>query len=65
MWDRFVKEQVNQTEKKSEKQAESESHSQSRAKEIAASLFEGNLGTSQEQDIKDTPKKKKGKGRSR
>ena len=65
LWDRFVKEQVNQTEKKSEKQAESESHSQSRAKEIAASLFEGNLGTSQEQDIKDTPKKKKGKGRSR
>ena len=65
LWGRFVKEQITQTEKKSEKQAESESQTQSRAKEIAASLFEGHLGKSQEQDMKDTPKKKKGKGRSR
>lgn len=36
-----------------------ESQSQSQAKEVAASLFEGNLGTSQEQDMKETPKKKK------
>ena len=36
-----------------------EKHHESRAQELAASLFEGNLGASQEQEMKDNPKKKK------
>jgi hypothetical protein len=36
-----------------------ESHQESRAQELAASLFEGNLGKSQEQEMKEDPKKKK------
>ena len=39
---------------------EQESRSESKARDVAAGLFEGNLGKSQEQDIKDPPKKKKG-----
>ena len=39
-----------------------EKHHQSRAQELAASLFEGNLGASQEQEMKDNPKKKKKSG---
>lgn len=37
-----------------------ESHQESRAQELAASLFEGNLGKSQEQEMKEDPKKKVG-----
>ena len=36
-----------------------ESHQESKAQELAASLFEGNLGMSQEQEMKEDPKKKK------
>jgi hypothetical protein len=36
-----------------------ESHQESRAQELAASLFEGNLGKSQEQEMKEDSKKKK------
>lgn len=39
---------------------EQESRSESKARDVAAGLFEGNLGKSQEQDIKDPPKKRKG-----
>ena len=39
---------------------EQESRSESKARDVAAGLFEGNLGKSQEQDMKDPPKKKKG-----
>lgn len=39
-----------------------EKHHESRAQELAASLFEGNLGASQEQEMKDNPKKKKKSG---
>ena len=42
-----------------------ESHQESKAQELAASLFEGNLGKSQEQEMKEDPKKKKGLGRRR
>ena len=37
-----------------------ESRSESNIQSVAAALFEGNLGKSQEQDIKDPPKKRKG-----
>ena len=40
---------------------EPESRSEPKVRELAAGLFEGNLGKSQEQDIKDLPKKKKGR----
>lgn len=36
-----------------------ETHQESKAQEVTASLFEGNLGKSQEQEMKDNPKKKK------
>lgn len=39
---------------------EQESRSESKVRDVAVGLFEGNLGKSQEQDIKDPPKKKKG-----
>ena len=39
---------------------EQESRSESKIQSVAAALFEGNLGKSQEQDIKDPPKKRKG-----
>ena len=39
---------------------EQESRSESKARDVAAGPFEGNLGKSQEQDIKDPPKKRKG-----
>ena len=39
-----------------------EKHHESRAQELAESLFEGNLGASQEQEMKDNPKKKKKSG---
>lgn len=39
---------------------EQEPRSESKARDFAAGLFEGNLGKSQEQDMKDPPKKKKG-----
>ena len=38
---------------------------ESKVQEVAASLFEGNLGKSQEQEMKEDPKKKKGLGRRR
>ena len=37
-----------------------ESHAETQVRELASGLFEGNLGKSQEQDMKDTPKKKQG-----
>lgn len=40
---------------------EPESRSESKVSDLAAGLFEGNLGKSQEQDIKDLPKKKRGR----
>ena len=42
-----------------------ETHHESKTKELAASLFEGNLGKSQEQEMKETPKKKNKIGRRR
>lgn len=39
---------------------EQEPRSESKARDLAAGLFEGNLGKSQEQDMKDPPKKRKG-----
>lgn len=39
---------------------EQESRSESKVRDLAAGLFEGNLGKSHEQDIKDPPKKRKG-----
>lgn len=39
---------------------EQESKSESKVRDLAAGLFEGNLGKSQEQDMKDPSKKKKG-----
>lgn len=36
-----------------------ETHQESKVQELAASLFEGNLGKSQEQEMKEDPKKKK------
>ena len=39
---------------------EQEPRSESKARDLAAGLFEGNLGKSHEQDMKDPPKKKKG-----
>ena len=39
---------------------EQEPRSESKVRDLAAGLFEGNLGKSQEQDMKDPPKKKKG-----
>ena len=44
---------------KSLRETKNESHQESRAQELAASLFEGNLGKSQEQEMKEDPKKKK------
>ena len=44
---------------KSLRETKHESHQESRAQELAASLFEGNLGKSQEQEMKEDPKKKK------
>ena len=44
---------------KSFRETKHESHQESRAQELAASLFEGNLGKSQEQEMKEDPKKKK------
>ena len=42
---------------------EQEPRSESKVRDLAAGLFEGNLGKSQEQDMKDPPKRKKGAGR--
>lgn len=42
---------------------EQEHRSESKVRDLAAGLFEGNLGKSQEQDMKDPPKRKKGLGR--
>lgn len=39
---------------------EQEPRSESKARDLAAGLFEGNLGKSQEQDMKDPPKRRKG-----
>ena len=39
---------------------EQEPRSESKVRDLSAGLFEGNLGKSQEQDMKDPPKKKKG-----
>ena len=39
---------------------EQEPRSESKVRDLAAGLFEGNLGKSHEQDMKDPPKKKKG-----
>ena len=39
---------------------EQESRPESKVRDVAAGLFEGNLGKSHEQDMKDPPKKKKG-----
>lgn len=39
---------------------EQESRSETKVRDLAAGLFEGNLGKSHEQDIKDPPKKRKG-----
>ena len=50
---------------KSLRETKHESHQESRAQELAASLFEGNLGKGQEQEMKEDPKKKKGLGRRR
>ena len=44
---------------KSLRETKNESHQESRAQELAASLFEGNLGKSQEQEMKEDPKKKR------
>ena len=50
---------------KSLREPKHESHQETRTQELAASLFEGNLGKSQEQEMKEDPKKKKGLGRRR
>lgn len=50
---------------KSLRETKHESHQESRAQELAASLFEGNLGKSQEQEMKEDPKKKNRIGRRR
>ena len=44
---------------KSLRETKHESHQESRVQELAASLFEGNLGKSQEQEMKEDPKKKR------
>lgn len=43
-----------------EQESRVKSQEESKVKELASSLFEGNLGKSQEQDMKDPPKKRKG-----
>lgn len=50
---------------KSLRETKHESHQESRVQELAASLFEGNLGKSQEQEMKEDPKKKNKIGRRR
>lgn len=43
-----------------EQESRAKSQDESKVKELASGLFEGNLGKSQEQDMKDPPKKRKG-----
>ena len=43
-----------------EQESSIKSQDESKVKELASGLFEGNLGNSQEQDMKDPPKKKRG-----
>lgn len=56
---------VEKTEQKFMEVPHQEMHHESKTKELAASLFEGNLGKSQEQDMADPPKKKNKVGRRR
>ena len=56
---------VEKVEQKSMEVPHQEMHHESKTKELAASLFEGNLGKSQEQEMKENPKKKNKKGRRR
>ena len=56
---------IEKVEQKSMEVPHQETHHESKAKELAASLFEGNLGKSQEQEMKETPKKKNKIGRRR
>ena len=56
---------VEKAEQKSMEVPHQEMHHESKTKELAASLFEGNLGKSQEQEMKENPKKKNKIGRRR
>lgn len=56
---------IEKVEQKSMEVPHQETHHESKTKELAASLFEGNLGKSQEQEMKETPKKKNKLGRRR
>lgn len=56
---------IEKVEQKSMEVPHQETHHESKTKELAASLFEGNLGKSQEQEMKETPKKKNKIGRRR
>ena len=56
---------VEKVEQKSMEVPHQEMHHESKTKELAASLFEGNLGKRQEQEMKENPKKKNKKGRRR
>ena len=56
---------IEKVEQKSMEVPHQGTHHESKTKELAASLFEGNLGKSQEQEMKETPKKKNKIGRRR
>ena len=56
---------IEKVEQKSMEVPHQETHHESKTKELAASLFEGNLGKSQEQEMKENPKKKNKIGRRR
>ena len=56
---------IEKVEQKSMEVPHQETHHESKTKELAASLFEGNLGKSQEQEMKETPKKKNKLGHRR
>ena len=56
---------IEKVEQKSMEVPHQETHHESKTKELAASLFEGNLGKSQEQEMKESPKKKNKIGRRR
>ena len=56
---------IEKVEQKSMEVPHQEMHHESKTKELAASLFEGNLGKSQEQEMKENPKKKNKIGRRR
>lgn len=58
-------ETAEKAEQKSMEVSHQEIHQESKVQELAASLFEGNLGKSQEQEMKEDPKKKNRIGRRR